>query len=111
MSFQAAYIPIGVGTFHLESAQKEFEASLERDSTNGVAWDGLGDVLQDQGKWEEAARAYEEGWKRGNFQALGGWPVMMRMISRSVSRMPRRPRRPMLRMVFSTPLETMPSPP
>ena len=28
MSFQAAYIPIGVGTFHLESAQKEFEASV-----------------------------------------------------------------------------------
>lgn len=53
-----------------EEAQKEFEASLERDSTNGVAWDGLGDVLQDQGKWEEAARAYEEGWKRGNFQAI-----------------------------------------
>ncbi len=25
--FQAAYVPIGVGTFHLESAQKEFEAS------------------------------------------------------------------------------------
>lgn len=29
MSFQAAYIPIGVGTFHLESARKEFEASIE----------------------------------------------------------------------------------
>lgn len=29
MSFQAAYIPIGVGTFHLESAQKEFEKSIE----------------------------------------------------------------------------------
>lgn len=28
MSFQAAYIPIGVGTFHLESAQKEFEKSI-----------------------------------------------------------------------------------
>lgn len=27
MSFQAAYIPIGVGTFHLESAQNEFEKS------------------------------------------------------------------------------------
>lgn len=29
MSFQAVYIPIGVGTFHLESAQKEFEASID----------------------------------------------------------------------------------
>ena len=38
-------------------------------------------------------------------------PVMMRMISLSVSRIPRRPRRPMLAIVFSTPLETMPSPP
>lgn len=27
--FQAAYVPIGVGTFHLESAQKEFDASAE----------------------------------------------------------------------------------
>lgn len=27
MSFQVAYIPIGVGTFHLESAQAEFEKS------------------------------------------------------------------------------------
>ena len=29
MSFQAAYIPIGVGTFHLESAQNEFEKSIQ----------------------------------------------------------------------------------
>lgn len=28
MSFQVAYIPIGVGTFHLESAQIEFEKSI-----------------------------------------------------------------------------------
>ena len=27
--FQAAYIPIGVPTFHLESAQKEFEKSVD----------------------------------------------------------------------------------
>lgn len=27
MSFQVAYIPVGVGTFHLESAQTEFEKS------------------------------------------------------------------------------------
>ena len=29
MSFQVAYVPIGVGTFHLESAQNEFEKSIE----------------------------------------------------------------------------------
>lgn len=29
MSFQVAYIPIGVGTFHLESAQAEFEKSVQ----------------------------------------------------------------------------------
>lgn len=29
MSFSFAYIPIGVGTFHLESAQKEFEKSIK----------------------------------------------------------------------------------
>lgn len=29
MSFQSAYIPIGVGTFHLESARKEFEVSID----------------------------------------------------------------------------------
>lgn len=29
MSFQVAYIPIGVGTFHLESAQIEFEKSIK----------------------------------------------------------------------------------
>ncbi len=28
MSFQAAYVPIGVGTFHLESAQLEFDKSV-----------------------------------------------------------------------------------
>ena len=28
MSFQAAYVPIGVGTFHLESAQIEFDKSV-----------------------------------------------------------------------------------
>ncbi len=29
MSFQVAYVPIGVGTFHLESAQVQFEKSIE----------------------------------------------------------------------------------
>lgn len=30
MGFQVAYVPIGVGTFHLESAQIEFEKSIDR---------------------------------------------------------------------------------
>ena len=29
MSFQVAYVPIGVGTFHLESAQAEFDKSVQ----------------------------------------------------------------------------------
>ena len=28
MGFQVAYVPIGVGTFHLESAQDQFEKSV-----------------------------------------------------------------------------------
>ena len=28
MSFQVAYVPIGVGTFHMESAMQEFEKSI-----------------------------------------------------------------------------------
>lgn len=27
--FQVAYVPVGVPTFHLESAQKEFEKSID----------------------------------------------------------------------------------
>ena len=53
-----------------EAAEAAFQCAVERDSTSGMAWDGLGDVLQEQGKWEKAAHAYEEGWKNGNFQAI-----------------------------------------
>ena len=28
MAFQVAYVPIGVGTFHLESAQEQFDRSV-----------------------------------------------------------------------------------
>ena len=52
------------------------------------------------------------GWLSGRCVFVGGyWPVMMRTISWSVSRIPSRPRRPTLRMVSSTPFWTMPSPP
>lgn len=52
-----------------EEAEQHFRRSLEKRPSYGLAWDYLGDALQDQGKWEEAARAYEEGWKNGNRQA------------------------------------------
>lgn len=39
MGFQIAYIPIGVGTFHLESAQAEFEKSVEM--LKGLTEDGI----------------------------------------------------------------------
>ena len=38
-------------------------------------------------------------------------PIIIRMISLSVSRIPSRPSLPMLAMVFSTPLVPIPSPP
>ena len=45
-----------------------------------------------------------------NYLHSGVWS-MIRMISLSVSDIPSRARRPMLRMVFSTPLVMIPSPP
>ncbi len=56
--------------YEFEKAEEGFRKALERDNTYGLAWDSLGDVLQEQGKWEAAAEAYEEGWKNGNFQAI-----------------------------------------
>lgn len=40
MKFQVAYVPIGVGTFHLESAQAQFEASIALlcSLTNAGVW-------------------------------------------------------------------------
>lgn len=40
MGFQVAYVPIGVGTFHLESAQAQFEKSIEliRSLTDRAVW-------------------------------------------------------------------------
>ncbi len=39
MGFQVAYVPIGVGTFHLESAQAEFEKSIAM--LKGITEDGV----------------------------------------------------------------------
>lgn len=47
----------------------------------------------------------------GGFVKTGFHPSMMRRISSSVCFMPSLPRRPTLRIVFSTPFLTMPSPP
>lgn len=52
-----------------EEAERSFRRSLEHDPTFGTAWDALGDVLQNQGKWDEAAWAYENGWNNGSRQA------------------------------------------
>ncbi len=56
--------------YEFDKAEEGFRKALERDSSYGLAWDSLGDVLQEQAKWEEAAEAYEQGWKNGNFQAI-----------------------------------------
>ena len=59
----------------------------------------------------------EKNRRRGVLAAGGGsvfvsqFRVMICKILRSVSRMPSRPSSPTLRMVFSIPLESMPSPP
>lgn len=55
---------------HFEEAEQYFRRSLERRADYGAAWDALGDVLQEQGKWEDAALAYENGWNHGNHQAI-----------------------------------------
>lgn len=51
-------------------AEKKLRSSLEKDSGFASAWDLLGDIFQCQGKWEDAAWAYEEGWKLGHLQSI-----------------------------------------
>ncbi len=51
------------------AAEQYLRKSVETDPDRNMAWDILGDVLQNQGKWEDAAWAYEEGWKQGDRQA------------------------------------------
>ncbi|MCI8518567.1 MAG: tetratricopeptide repeat protein [Hungatella sp.] len=50
-------------------AEIYFRRSLEKSSESVLAWDGLGDVLQKQGKWQEAVEAYEQGAERGYLQS------------------------------------------
>lgn len=53
-----------------KEAEIYYRKAVEIDPGYGVAWDNLGDVLQDQGKWDEAIEAYEKGWGCGNRQAI-----------------------------------------
>lgn len=50
-------------------AENYFNEVVNEDEHYGAAWDGLGDVLQKQKKWEEAAKAYERGIDCGYLQA------------------------------------------
>lgn len=50
-------------------AEEYFQRLVDEDETYGAAWDGLGDVLQKQKRWEEAAEAYERGAGCNHLQA------------------------------------------
>lgn len=54
---------------HMAEAETYFRQSLEKDSTYGRAWDGLGDILQNQGRWDEAIDAYQKGAEHGHLQS------------------------------------------
>lgn len=66
-----------------KEAEQSLRRSLEHDSSYGITWDYLGDVLQNQGKWEEAAWAYENGWKNGNRQAIRDLCRLMKRLHRN----------------------------
>lgn len=53
-----------------EEAEANFRASIEKRADYGSAWDGLGDIYQKQGKWQEAVTAYEGGMELGHLQAV-----------------------------------------
>ncbi len=52
-----------------EEAGERFQSSIGKQADYGLAWDGLGDVLQKQGKWDQAVTAYEGGMELGHLQA------------------------------------------
>ncbi len=49
---------------HGEVSQREFEAALTGDSSDAFATFGLGRAFQAQGRYRDAARAYQGAWKR-----------------------------------------------
>ncbi|MCI8888806.1 MAG: tetratricopeptide repeat protein [Hungatella sp.] len=57
------------GLDRFEEAEDYFSRSVKERSDYGAAWDGLGDVLQKQGKWQEALKAYEAGAENGHLQS------------------------------------------
>lgn len=54
---------------YLEQAETYFRHSLEENPAYGQSWDGLGDILQKQGKWSEAVNAYQKGAEYGHRQS------------------------------------------
>ncbi|MCI8837587.1 MAG: tetratricopeptide repeat protein [Hungatella sp.] len=52
-----------------EEAETDFRTAIEKQADYGSAWDGLGDIYQKQGRWKEAASAYEAGMELGHLQA------------------------------------------
>ena len=52
-----------------DEAAEYFKKTVAEDKNYGAAWDGLGDVLQKQKKWDEAEVAYKQGIDSGNLQA------------------------------------------
>ncbi len=57
----------GAGDF--TEAERWFDGAAKQEPGFGMAWDALGDVLQKQGKWQEAVRAYQEGRRQGHLQS------------------------------------------
>lgn len=53
-----------------EEAVRYLRSSVEKEARFESAWDMLGDAFQCQGKWDDAAWAYEEGWKLGHLQSI-----------------------------------------
>lgn len=49
-------------------AEDWLRRALEENPDYSTAWDSFGDVLQKQGKWQEAKKAYEEAAGRGHLQ-------------------------------------------
>lgn len=52
-----------------DKAEEYYRQSLAERLDYGMVWDGLGDVLQKQGKWQDAVTAYEAGTELGHLQS------------------------------------------
>ena len=72
-----------------EEARERFKSSIGRRADYGLAWDGLGDVLQKQGKWDEAVTAYEGGMEAGHLQASRDLCRLLKRLHRNEEAMAR----------------------